>query len=475
MSHKKNKSINLAPIIVLSVIWLCSLSHAEQLQSNVLLLMIDDLRPAIGAYGDERAITPNIDTLAEQGVLFKRAYTNVPVCGASRASMMTSIQPTPTRFVNYFATAEKDAPNAISIPQAFKQAGYHTISNGKIFHNSKDLNKESWTELAWNPNIKHATPLNPDSMKYSKPHKKFDARGPWYEIADAEDEAYFDGQVKNKTISDLQRMAKSGTPFFIASGFIRPHLPFYAPKKYYDLYDPDIFQPSYLRKPPYDAPKSLSGSKEIRTWHLKNEIFNSDAFHKKTLLAYYASVSYVDQLVGDILKSLKDLNLHNNTIVVLVSDHGFNLGEHNFWGKHNLLNTALNIPMIIKSPNSAKGELSHALVDLLDLFPTLLDLSNIEVEETLTKQIQGKSFAHLLSKPNAEHKPYVYSRYRIGDSIITQNLLYTEYTKKNKPREYMLFDLKNDPNETVNVVNHKAYENDVTFLRAQLTRIRTRH
>lgn len=437
-------------------------------QPNVLFIIVDDYRVAMGAMGDKRAITPNIDKLAAQGALFKRAYANVPVCGASRASMMTSIYPNKTRFIDYLANAQREVPEATTMGEFFKNAGYYTLSNGKVFHTREDSNEKSWSESAWEPEVKGAVYYSEDSKKYVKPTSHFGNRGPWYESANQADEVYYDGQVKQKTISDLKRLAKQDKPFFLATGFRRPHLPFNAPQKYFDLYKDTDFQPSSLRNKPIDAPVSLNGSVEILGYHFKNYDYNSDDFHRLSLLGYYAAVSFIDQQVGDILTTLDELNLRDNTIIVFTSDHGFNLGEHNFWGKHNMLNKALHIPLIIDVPRYKSAVKTDALVSLVDIFPTLVELANLPVNEKLTQQMVGRSMVELLTETQTAHNPYVYSRFKRGDTVISDTLIYTEYLTSEGNQEFMLFDLALDPEETTNIVNKPDYQHEVQRLSAQL-------
>jgi len=435
---------------------------------NVLFILIDDYRTAMGAMGDPYAITPHLDALASQGILFNRAYANVPVCGASRASLMTSIYPNKDRFINYLANAEREVPGAVTLPSVFKQAGYYTISNGKVFHNPKDSDEESWSESAWEPVAKGPAFYAEESKQYIKRSERFGDRGPWYEGADRPDDVYYDGQVKIKAVSDLDRLARREEPFFLAVGFRRPHLPFNAPKKYFDLYDDTNFQPSVLRDSPAGSPDGLKGSGEIHLYHFKGETYNSDEFHRRSLRGYYAAVSFIDQQVGDILSQLDALGLRENTIIVLTSDHGFHLGEYNFWGKHNTLTNALHIPLIIDAPGTPPATAPNALVSLVDLFPTLLDLAKLEADEKLQSQIVGKSVAPILTAPNSNHKDYIYSRFKQADTIISQDMIYTQYDSASGTPEAMLYDLSNDPYETTNIVTDPDYQDDIATLSKRL-------
>ncbi len=441
---------------------------AARKPANVLFILVDDYRTAMGAMGDPYAITPNIDALASQGLLFERAYANVPVCGASRASLMTSVYPHKTRFVNYLANAEREVPQAVTLPSVFKQAGYYTVSNGKVFHNPRDSDEESWSERAWEPDVKGPAYFAEESKKFVKPSDRFGDRGPWYEGADQPDEAYYDGQVKAKTVADLKRLAARGEPFFLAAGFRRPHLPFNAPQKYFDLYDGSDFRPSDQRGRPAGAPNGLKGSGEIHLYHFKEETYNSDEFHRKSLLGYYAAVSFIDQQVGEIVSTLDELGLRENTIIVLTSDHGFHLGEYNFWGKHNTLTNALHIPLIIDAPGTQPASVPNALVGLVDLFPTMLGLAGLEADGKLSAQMVGESFAPLFTAPTARHKDYLYSRFKEADTVISADMIYTQYRSADGEEEAMLYDLRNDPGETTNLAADPAYQADVARLSKRL-------
>lgn len=441
-------------------------SPKQNQKQNIVMIIVDDLRPVLGVYGDKNAYTPNIDALAVQGITFNQAYANVPVCGASRASMLTGIRPNKTRFIDYKAKAEKDAPGAKSLPQVLRESGYHTMGIGKIFHNSKDLAKVSWSEKLQNAGMGHATRLNPDSENYLKT-TKFNKRGngPWYETMDVADEAYPDGKVKEKALKALTRLAKQEQPFFLSVGFIRPHLPFYAPKKYYDLHPREKFSPFFDRNKPRNAPKSLNGSGEIHTYHFKDYTYNSDAFHVSSLQGYYASVSYIDALVGDVIAQIDSLGLRDNTTIMLISDHGFNLGEHNFWTKHTMLETSLRIPMIVAGPNIAQNEKTDALVELVDVFPTITEITQVNPPAT----VQGQSFVKSLQNASVNHKKQIYSRFKKGDSVVNDDYIFTSYTTADNTIEEMLYDHKVDPHETNNVVNEASYQAVATKMRAQLT------
>lgn len=434
-------------IFFLAIFTLQSCSkNQETKKPNVLFICIDDLRPELGCYGAPQVKSPNIDKLASEGVLFSRAYCNVPVCGASRASLLTGVLPTKTRFVQYDTYAQNDAPNAKTLPQVFKEAGYTTFSFGKVFHHNDDRETESWSEPAWQSeegNDNYRMALDPATMeKLSKRE-----RGRIYESPDVADNAYPDGKIALKTIEQLQKFKKNGEPFFIACGFIRPHLPFYAPKKYWDMYQRDSIQLADNQFMPENAPAALHGSGEFNSYHLAGLKPKSEAFHRVMKHGYLASVSYIDKLIGDVLQELKKSGLDKNTIVVIWGDHGWHLGEHNFWGKHNTMHLAMKVPLIIRLPENKNGEGSNcsALLETTDIFPTICELAGLSAP----KSVQGKSFTELFQNTNADFRQHIYSRFVIGDAVVTQDFSYTRYSGK-KPG-VMMYDLKNDPDENTNI------------------------
>jgi len=429
---------------------------ATPARPNVLFIAVDDLRPALGAYGDPQAKTPHIDRLATQSVVFTRAYCQVPVCGASRASLMTGILPRPNRFTTHLSRADEDAPGAATLPQVFKEAGYTTLSNGKVFHNSADTRERSWSEGTWSPGQGHSTSLDPATIAV----KSAAGRPRVYEAPDVPDSAYGDGRLAEKTIADLGRLKAAGQPFFLACGFVRPHLPFYAPKKYWDLYDRAKIELAGHRQRPTDAPPGLKGSAEYRTYAHGEYQDGTDEFHRMMRHGYYASTSYVDKLVGDILAALTRLGLADNTLVVLWGDHGWNLGEHDFWGKHNTLDTAVRVPLIVRVPGRTSGQTSAALVGTYDIFPTLCALANLPVPAT----VQGRSFAALLAAPQDTFRDSVYTRFGQGDAVVTDRWIYTRYGDDGE----MLYDLARDPGETRNLAARPEHRAALTALRAQL-------
>lgn len=436
-------------IITTASLLQCTEAEKQAAKPNVLFILVDDLRPELGTYDAAQVISPNIDKLASESLQFNRAYCNVPVCGASRACLLTGILPTHSRFVNYLATVTKDAPGATTLPQVFKENGYRTFSVGKVFHNREDCATQSWSEPNWvsedgDSNYRLAFDPTTNDVLSKK------GRGRFYELPEVSDGAYPDGKFAQKTIDHLKQLKESKEPFFLACGFVRPHLPFYAPKKYWDLYNRDSIQLATNRHRPDQAPQALRGSTEYNQYHLAGMDIKSDTFHRVMKHGYLASVSYVDQLIGNVLQTLEELKLAENTIVVLWGDHGWHLGEHEFWGKHNTMHLATRIPLMIKVPGQTTGSETQALVETIDVFPSLCELAGLE----LPAQLHGKSFVELLKKPDASFREYAYSRFKNGDAIITDQYSYTRYSGKKSG--VMLYDLTNDPAENKNIAVDKT-------------------
>ncbi len=416
---------------------------------NVLFIAVDDLRPELNVYGAGYIHSPNIDRLAEEGIIFERAYCNVPVCGASRASLLTGIKPTRQRFVKYNTWAEKDVPGAVSLPGYFKSHGYYTISNGKVFHHKNDM-LQSWSEPPWRPSGSKAGGrgyITPENIAAAKQNK---GRGwPW-ENTEAPDTAYTDGLIAKKTIEDLKRLKSMGKPFFLAAGFMKPHLPFIAPKKYWDIYPPETIRLPDDYFIPENAPKAaMHNFGELRGYYgVPKEGPVPDSMALKLIRGYYACVSYVDTQIGKVLDALDELGLKENTIVVLWGDHGWLLGDHTLWCKHSNFNAALRAPLIVRAPGFKGGTRSNSLVEFIDIFPSLCELVGFELPE----QLQGMSFVPLMRQPESEIKDVVYSRFINGESVTTGRYLYTEwYNNEGEIYGRMLYDHRVDSMENRNI------------------------
>ncbi len=416
---------------------------------NVLFIAVDDLRPELACYGASHIHSPNIDRLAATGVAFQHAYCMVPTCGASRASLMTGIRPTRTRFVNYLTWAEKDAPDAVTLNTHFRNHGYYTVSLGKVFHHRQD-HAEGWSEPAWRPQgvATYQKPLPPPSIGPNGQPR----RGPPFESADVPDEAYQDGLLAQRAVSDLKRLSQQDQPFFLAVGFMKPHLPFVAPKKYWDLYNFHEIQLPVNKDPPRDAPpESLHNSGELRAYAgVPPTGPIPEQLGRQLIHGYYACVSYTDAQIGKLLDELDRLNLTDSTIVVLWGDHGWNLGEHTLWCKHCCYETSMRAPLIVRAPGIARGQQTLGLTEFIDIYPSLCELARLE----LPPHLQGQSFVARLKDPSLPGKDAAIGRYRNGDTIRTEQFRFSEYTRPNgEPIARMLYDHTTDPGETANLVD----------------------
>jgi iduronate 2-sulfatase len=421
---------------------------AKDPKPNILFIAVDDLRPQLGCYGDQQIVSPNIDALASEGVLFERAVCQVPVCGASRASLMTGLRPTEKRFLSYHSKANEDAPGISDLPAWLKIKGYETYSLGKIYHHKND-NRKSWTKLG-SDLIKRKNFCD-YKLKESRPPKgtKGWGGGAAYESAEVPEGNYFQYQLADAAIERLQQIKKSKKPGFLAVGFTKPHLPFVAPKKYWDLYkreDLELAKNSFI---PKDAPQqSIHNYSELRSYKgipKKGPIPDDLALTLKH--GYFACVSYADAMVGRVMAELDRLEMRENTIVILWGDHGWQLGEHTLWCKHANFNTSLNAPLMISAPGKVKGKKLKDLVEFVDIYPTLCELAGLD----LPNHLQGTSFVPLLKNNPPSWKNAVFARYHAGESVRTDQYLYTRWTKKGKGIARMLYDHNTDPMENTNL------------------------
>jgi len=440
---------------------------------NVLFIAVDDLRPQIRCYGKTFMHTPHLDRLAQRGVLFERAYCMVPTCGASRASLMTGIRPSPNRFINYLAWAEKDAPGVTTLNTHFRKHGYITISLGKVFHHATD-NVNGWSERPWRPTTGDYHDKQLQSRAMAEHRKKYPQgkkpRGMPYEAFDAPDQSYRDAENASKAIAHMQRLAKhKDAPFFLAVGFYKPHLPFCAPQKYWDLYDASKIDIPYNYKAPEGGPKeALHTSGELRAYASippRGPVDRETA--RKLIHGYYACVSFIDAQVGRLLDSVDQLGLSNNTIIILWGDHGWQLGEHGMWNKHSCFETSMHAPLLVAAPCESgvrPGTRVRSLTEFIDIYPSLCDLAGLPKPAHL----QGRSFVHLLKNPNAPWKSYAVGRYRLGDTIRSDQYRFSEYSKDGNVIARMLYNHATDPDETVNASEQSYNVDTVTALTREL-------
>lgn len=445
--------------------------YAQNKKPNILFIAVDDLRPELGCYGQSHIKSPNIDELAEQGLIFNRAYCNIPVCGASRASLLSGIRPNRNRFLDYHCWQDKDVPGTVSLPMHFKNNGYRTMSLGKIYHHSAD-GIGSWSEKNWIPQGDWKgwqAYVLPESHKEIKPRANGKGiNGPSFESIDAPDHVYPDGMIADEAVRRLKNLKNSDEPFFLAVGFLKPHLPFNAPQKYWDMYDFDEIElPENMQKPENAPQECMHSFGELRNYTdvPRNGEMEED-FMRKLIHGYYACVTYTDAQIGKVLDELHRLGLDENTIVILWGDHGWHLGEHNLWCKHCNFEKVLHTPLILSVPQKTNNVSTNALVEYVDVYPSLCELAGIEKPFHL----QGKSFVPLIEDPNQQWKQEVYCRWIRGETVVTMSHTYTEWfdDKTGESTARMLYDLNKDPEETVNISEEEINEKIVQELSSKL-------
>ena len=431
---------------------------------NVLFIAVDDLRPQLSCYGVKSLKTPNFDRLARSGTRFDRAYCQQAVCGASRLSIMGGLYPTMTGEQTYHVDGwRKRQPDLLTMNQHFGRHGFKTIGLGKIYHGTggPGVDLENWdqwlrvTAPAYS-SAKIQAAFN-KAVRSKSPNEK---RGPATEAADVSDDTFADGKRANKAAKILDGLAKSGDRFFMAVGFTKPHLPFVAPKKYWDLYQREDFSmPSNSGIPPgYPLYAANANAGELRAYtdyEGKSPKDFSEALNRRLLHGYAACTSYTDACLGRILDSLDRNGLAENTIVVVWGDHGWKLGDHSSWVKHTNFECDTRVPLMIRVPGKPSGKVTNQLVELIDQYPTLCELAGVETPS----HCQGRSFAQLFDDSEATHRNSAYSSYparkEMGHSIRFGNYRYTEWRPRNggKASAAVLTDLLADPGEVTNVIN----------------------
>lgn len=464
---------------------------------NVLLILVDDLKPALGAYGDPHAITPNLDALAKRGTRFEKAYCNQAVCAPSRYNLMLGSHSTSTGLYSLRSKLRAAYPDAITFPQYFAKYGYRTESLGKIFHigHGNEGDPESFSVPHFKEKvIEYIDPASKPDGKLTREEAMFQnvpappggmnqlPRGAAFESPKADDDAYADGRVAAETIRRLEaareRRKEDGTPFFIAAGFARPHLPFSAPKRYWDLYDSAQFELAAYTDLPADAP-AVAGKRggEIRNYFPvpdKNDpAAINDEVARKLIHGYYASTSYADAQIGRVLNALHSLDLAENTIVVLWGDHGFHLGDLGIWTKHTNYEQANRIPILLAGPGVPAAQVSGQLAETVDLFPTVAELAGLPAPSG-PQPIDGLSLVPVLKDPGArvrDHAFHAYPKAKLGRSIRTDRYRLVEWKKPGAnadTAEIELYDYETDPNETRNIAGESP--DRVAELRAILER-----
>ena len=442
---------------------LCAASRAAD-RLNVLFIAVDDLKPVAGCYGGT-AKTPNIDRLAARGVRFDRAYCNQAVCAPSRNSLMTGLRPQTLGIYDLGTNFRASRPDAVTLAQAFQKAGYRTEAMGKIFHVGHGNHEDpaSWTVPHWQgKTVAYLLPeslpkegmTREEAMFSNKPAANL-PRGAAYEAADVADDQYPDGKIAEEAIKCLHAAKESGAASFIAVGFLKPHLPFCAPKKYWDMYDREKFELAAFRSPPKDAPSfAPTNFGELRNYSDTPEIGPvSDDLARTLIHGYHAATSYIDAQLGRVLDALDKEGLADKTIIVLWGDHGWHLGDHGMWSKHTNYEQATRIPLIVAAPG-VKPAVNSRFVETVDLYPTLCELAAISTPAGL----DGKSFAASLrdaAVPARDHITHVFPRgERLGRAIRDSRYRMVEWKKPGaSPDEAIieLYDYETDPLETANI------------------------
>ncbi len=469
--------------------------RAAATKPNVLLICVDDLKPVLGCYGDKLVKSPNIDRLAARSVQFDRAFCNQAVCSPSRNALLTGLRPQTLGIYDLGTNFRRARPDAITLPQLFKQHGWRAEGMGKIFHighgNTND--SASWSLPYWKANVvayalpesKAKSGLTREEALFANKSAKDLPRGAAYESADVPDNTYPDGALADHAIERLRAAkAKPDEPFFLAVGFLKPHLPFVAPKKYWDLYDRASFKLAEVRTAPEGAPSYAPQSGgELRNYAGIPEKGNLPEDLQRTLIhGYHAATSFMDAQVGRVLAELDKLGLASNTIVVLWGDHGWHLGDHSIWCKHTNYEQAARIPLLVAVPDAVGGASikagvkSSSLVETVDIYPTLCELAGLPAPAGL----DGRSFVPTLRNPVAPTKDHIIHVYPrnvpskgkvIGRAIRTERYRLVEWKKIGAPAseaDLELYDYEADPIERKNLA--AAQPEVVAKLRALLAK-----
>ena len=458
--------------------------HLSDQKKNIILILVDDLKPNIGIFGDSFSQSPNIDQLAREGMRFNKAYANQAVCVASRYNFMLGKRSTSTGLYRFGVDFRDIYPHMETLPEFFKKNGYHTESIGKVYHtghgNTND--EQSWSVPHYDEKVIEYLLPESNDRKLTREEALFEnynlyadekinikdlPRGAAWEAPDVLDEAYADGRIARRAVNRLRVLSKDkNQPFFLAIGFVRPHLPFSVPKKYWDLYDREkIPLPSYEFSPK-DAPKfAVKSGGEINNFKPINPSKvgpYEDDLKRSLIHGYYASISYMDEQMGKVIKEIKTLGLEGNTIIVLWGDHGWHLGDHGIWTKHTNYEQATRIPIIIKAPGiTSKGSICNQTIETVDLYPTIIDLAKIKKEPF--QKLDGKSITPILKDPTLLIKDHIYHAFvregNLGEAIRDKRYRMIRWTNlKNLDKViYELYDYNKDPQERVNISSKNNY------------------
>jgi iduronate 2-sulfatase len=451
---------------------------------NVLMIAVDDLRPDLGCYGNKTVHTPNLDALAARGCVFENAYCQQAVCSPSRTSLLTGRRPDTTGIYELQTHFRKNLPDVVTLPQHFKNNGYTTSAFSKILHGGLD-DPASWSIPAWFPNgPRWNTPENADrsaklearlreaGLRIPPPGARLrDNRPKVWDNPDVADDALPDGMTANMAVEALRTLKDQ--PFFLGVGFLKPHLPFIAPKRYFDLYaNKQIEKTDYPERPRNAPDYAFHTNGELRTYQgVPEQGPIPEALAVDLIRAYYASASYTDAQIGKVLAELDRLGLRDNTIVAFWGDHGWQLGNHGLWHKHTNFEKATRAPLIVSAPGMKRGVRTKALTEFVDIYPSLVELAGLPA----AAGTEGQSFRPLLEKPNLPGKPQALSQYPrgqvMGYSMRTRRYRMTAWMARKKSAEVKaleLYDYEKDPQEAVNVADEASYAKTRTELLAQL-------
>jgi len=448
---------------------------------NVLFVAVDDLRPQLNCYGVDWILSPNIDRLAESGLTFERAYCQQAICGPSRASVLSGCRPDTTTIYGLRTPLRTAMPDVLSLPEHFKNHGYETVSIGKIYHHAKDdlqgwstepfQSKGDWKGRGYltDEALEVITRCDAEQAAMGSTRRGL---GPAFEAADVPDDAYHDGKDALAAVAELERLAHLDRPFFLAMGFHKPHLPFSAPKRYWDMYDAETVPLALNPFAPEGVTEfSLTDFGELRGYFgIPKEGRVPDELARKLVHGYAACVSYMDAQFGKVLDALEQLGLRENTIIILWGDHGWKLGEHDSWCKHTNFEIDAQAPMLISVPGKPGGQTTSALVEFVDMYPSLADLCGLPIPE----HCEGTSFVPLLDDPARPWKPAAFSQYPrrgvMGYTMRTDRYRYTEWWQHETGEVLAqeLYDHDVDPQENVNAASKPEYAEAVTQLAEQL-------
>ncbi|WP_235298721.1 sulfatase [Portibacter marinus] len=425
---------------------------------NLLLVIVDDLNKTLGCYGHPTIKTPNVDRLAEMGIQFNHAYSNYAVCNPSRSSFLTGLYPQTTQILDNRKGIQSTLGDHKTLPALFKHNGYYTVSLGKIFHTNeaKHNDLKAWDEI----NDYGPTPLGEKGEKRNLTDGVL--KWCWWMAAEGTDEDQGDGQTARRAVEILE--AKRDKPLFLAVGLKKPHDPFIAPKKYFDMYPLEEVQLPELPKdwsPPFD-----------HTLPPETEQFDqfTELDKKEFLRSYYACTSFMDAQLGKILDALERTNAIENTLIVFMGDHGYHLGEHNWWNKVTLFERGTSAPFIVSGPEvQSKVKSNVAMIEFVDLYPTLVDYFSLE---DASSNLEGKSFVANFQKPERAHRAEVYAVINRGDmmgrTIKNEEWRYVEWDGGNQGVE--LYDQSNDPMEYHNQADNPEFKNVIEQMSSLLER-----